>query len=128
MLTLPDRLLLHTETVDGVVPIWETVQPENVSVIKEVMASRKFAQDIELYHRRIPITAELPPDFSDIAECVGFYRAYQVADILSRFFDVVIRTGKETPIVVNCQLGRGRSTMTSVRAHITSLSNYPQTC
>ena len=33
----------------------------------------------------------------------------------SRFLDVIIRTGKETPIVVNCQLGRGRSTITSVR-------------
>jgi hypothetical protein len=36
------------------------------------MASRKYIQDVELYHRRIPITSELPPDFSDFAEYAGF--------------------------------------------------------
>ena len=62
-------LLLHTETSEGsVIPVWEQVQPENVKVVKDIMASRKYIQDVELDHRRIPITSELPPDFSDFAE------------------------------------------------------------
>jgi len=78
-----NRLLLHTETVKGsVIPVWEEVHPDNVSVVKEVMASRKFAQNIELQHRRIPITAELPPDFSDMAECVT---SVQQANLINIF-------------------------------------------
>lgn len=95
------RLLLHSETADGsVIPIWEEVGSDDVAVLKDVMASRKRAADgIELYHTRIPITAERPPDFSDLNELI----------------DVVVRTNSsDTPIVVNCQLGRGRSTLTSV--------------
>ncbi|KAF8577784.1 hypothetical protein K439DRAFT_1417887 [Ramaria rubella] len=92
-------LLLHTETAEGsVIPVWEEVQPDDVNVVKEIMARRRHTQGVELYHRRIAITSELPPDFSDFAELL----------------DVVIRTGTETPIVVNCQLGRGRSTTTSI--------------
>lgn len=96
------RLLLHSETADGsVIPVWEEVQNEGVIVLKDVMASRTDAGDgVELYHTRIPITAERPPDFSDMMELI----------------DVVVRSDSaKTPIVVNCQLGRGRSTLTSVR-------------
>lgn len=83
-------------------PIWEEVRSEDVAVLKDVMATRKAAADgVELYHIRIPITAERPPDFSDLSELI----------------DVVVRTdSSHTPIVVNCQLGRGRSTLTSVRS------------
>lgn len=93
--------MLHTETQDGsVVPIWEDARPEAVSVMKETMASRKrFAEGVELVYARIPITAEKVPDFGDLSELI----------------EVVIRThASDTPIVVNCQLGRGRSTLTSV--------------
>jgi len=96
-----NRLLLHTETQDGsVVPIWEDARPVNISVMKERMASRKhLAEGVELVYARIPITAEKVPDFGDLSELM----------------DVVIRThASETPIVLNCQLGRGRSTLTSV--------------
>jgi protein-tyrosine phosphatase len=93
------RLLLHSETPDGtVVPIWEEVQPENVVVLKDVMASRKATNDVELQYNRIPVTAERPPDFSDLSDLI----------------DVVLRSSTNTPIVVNCQLGRGRSTLSSV--------------
>lgn len=94
------RLLLHTETPDGsIVPIWEEVRSENVVVLKDVMASRTTGNGVELYYSRIPITAERPPDFADLSELI----------------DVVVRTDStNTPIVVNCQLGRGRSTLTSV--------------
>ncbi|KAF9787481.1 inositol hexakisphosphate-domain-containing protein [Thelephora terrestris] len=95
------RLLLHTETQDGsVVPIWEDARPENISIMKETMASKKdLTEGVELVYARIPITAEKVPDFGDLSELM----------------DVVIRThASETPIVLNCQLGRGRSTLTSI--------------
>ncbi|KAH9915114.1 inositol hexakisphosphate-domain-containing protein [Fomitopsis serialis] len=95
------RLLLHTETPDGsVIPVWEEVESQNVSVPKDIMATRKHIDDCaELAYARIPITAERPPDFTDLSELI----------------DVMVRnSASRAPIVVNCQLGRGRSTMTAV--------------
>jgi protein-tyrosine phosphatase len=90
---------LHTETPDGaVVPIWEEVKDEDVMVLKDIMASRKNEDGVQLQYARIPITAEKSPDFSDINELIG----------------VAHRVSRDTPIVVNCQLGRGRSTLASV--------------
>ncbi len=94
-----NSVLLHSETSDGtVVPIWEEVESDNVVVLKDVMASRQSTQGIQLVYDRIPITAERPPDFSDLSEMI----------------DVVLRASRDTPIVVNCQLGRGRSTLASI--------------
>lgn len=94
------RLLLHTETSDGsVIPIWEEVQSSNVAVLKDIMASRKSRHGLGLQYVRIPITSERPPDFADISELM----------------DLVLRTDSSSTVtVVNCQLGRGRSTLTSV--------------
>jgi len=100
VLTWKLSLLLHTETADGtVVPVWEEVQPEDVVVLKDIMASRREANDVPLQYNRIPITAEKPPDYSDLKEMI----------------EVVLRNPPNTPIVVNCQLGRGRSTLATVR-------------
>lgn len=94
------KLLLHAESNDGsVIPVWEEVQPAQVAVLKEVMAKQAPPHNLPLHYHRIPITSEKPPDFSDISDLM----------------DVVLRTGPENGvIVVNCQLGRGRSTLTSV--------------
>ncbi|KAG1804399.1 inositol hexakisphosphate-domain-containing protein [Suillus subaureus] len=94
------RLLLHTETSDGsVIPIWEEVQSSNIAVLKDIMASRKSRHGLDLQYVRIPITSERPPDFADISELM----------------DLVLRTdSSRTVTVVNCQLGRGRSTLTSL--------------
>lgn len=94
------RLLLHTENSEGkVIPVWEEVEAPQVAALKEVMAEQKLPNDLSLQYHRIPITSETPPDFSDISELM----------------DVVVRTGgQHGVIVVNCQLGRGRSTLTSV--------------
>ncbi|KJA26349.1 hypothetical protein HYPSUDRAFT_36651 [Hypholoma sublateritium FD-334 SS-4] len=93
------RILLHTETSDGtVVPIWEEVKPEHVVVLKDVMAARRDANSTPLQYNRIPITAEKAPDYSDIKDLI----------------EVVLRAPPNTPIVVNCQLGRGRSTLASI--------------
>ena len=100
---------MHTETSDGsVIPIWEEVDSENVSVLREVMASRHdVGEDLELVYARIPITAERPPDFSDLKELIN----------------LAVRN-RNVPIVVNCQLGRGRSTMTSVSKCLPPTSQY----
>lgn len=94
------RVLLHTETTDGsVIPVWEDVQPANVAVLKDIMASRQSNSGVEVQYARIPITSEHPPDFADISELM----------------DLVVRNeSANTAIVVNCQLGRGRSTLTTV--------------
>ncbi|KAF8223849.1 hypothetical protein L208DRAFT_1314989 [Tricholoma matsutake] len=93
------RLLLHTETADGtVVPVWEEVIEENVLVLKDIMEARRDAKGVNLHYTRVPITAEKPPDFADLSDLI----------------DVVMRTSISTPIVVNCQLGRGRSTLASI--------------
>ncbi|EEB97138.1 hypothetical protein MPER_03599 [Moniliophthora perniciosa FA553] len=102
------RLLLHSETEDGtVIPVWEDVQPSDVVVLKDIMECRRDAYGIELVYDRIPITAEAPPDFADLSELI----------------DLVLRSSSDTPIVVNCQLGRGRSTLASVSSS-TSYSKY----
>ncbi|KIM67616.1 hypothetical protein SCLCIDRAFT_1210267 [Scleroderma citrinum Foug A] len=98
--TFGGRVLLHTETANGsVIPVWEDVQPEDVVVLKDIMASRQPNTGVEIQYARIPITSERPPDFSDISELM----------------ELVVRTDStDSAIVVNCQLGRGRSTLTSV--------------
>jgi len=86
-----------------VVPVWEEVKDANIAVLKDVMASRSVTKsDVKLHYERIPITAERSPDFSDLSELIN----------------VMIRSSSSTPIVVNCQLGRGRSTMASVGGQI----------
>jgi protein-tyrosine phosphatase len=96
------RLLLHTELANGsVMPVWEKVDPEDVMVLKDVMAAKNASGcGVEIVYNRVPITAERAPDFADLADLI----------------EVVVRNqSSQRPIVLNCQLGRGRSTMTSVR-------------
>lgn len=95
------RVLLHTELSDGsVIPVWEEATQKDVEVMKDVMACRQDVGDgLRLHYKRIPITAEKPPNFAH----------------LSDLMNAVIRMhSSNTPIVLNCQLGRGRSTTTSV--------------
>ncbi|GAC94223.1 metal ion binding/oxidoreductase [Pseudozyma hubeiensis SY62] len=96
------RLLLHTETSDGtVIPIWEEASPSDVDTVQDIMThiGADFKDKVQLRFRRIPMTAEKPPDFSDISELLS----------------AVLQANVERePIVLNCQLGRGRSTMTAV--------------
>ncbi|KIK55186.1 hypothetical protein GYMLUDRAFT_48165 [Collybiopsis luxurians FD-317 M1] len=97
--TFGGKLLVHEETEDGTVaPVWGDVDPTNVVVLRDIMETRRDTFGIELVYDRIPITAERPPDFSDLNELI----------------DVVLRSSNDTPIVLNCQLGRGRSTLASI--------------
>ncbi|KAH8925172.1 hypothetical protein BT69DRAFT_1307991 [Atractiella rhizophila] len=94
------KILLHLEQADGsIVPVFEPCLPENVKTLKEIMnnvAQQRKPHQLTFY--RIPTTAEKSPDFSDIRELAG----------------IIGRLEKSSPIVVNCQLGRGRSTQALV--------------
>ncbi|SJX66322.1 uncharacterized protein SRS1_16643 [Sporisorium reilianum f. sp. reilianum] len=96
------RLLLHTETSDGtIIPIWEEATAADVDTVQDIMThiGSDFKDKVQLRFRRIPMTAEKPPDFSDISELLS----------------AVLQANVERqPVVLNCQLGRGRSTMTAV--------------
>lgn len=97
-----NKLLLHTETEDGtIVPLWEDVEPSDIATVQGVMDQMALSlpKDVKLVFRRIPITAERslePSDVNDLIRVVLY--SYNV----------------RLPIVVNCQLGRGRTTLVSI--------------
>ncbi|KAF8340378.1 inositol hexakisphosphate-domain-containing protein [Cantharellus anzutake] len=99
-----DRVLLHTENPSGaVVPMWEHVQAADVADLRTVMESKRHAGPVEMSFVRIPVTAERPPDASDINELLALMLQID---------------HEQTPIVLNCQLGRGRSTITSIFVYL----------
>ena len=101
-----NRILLHGESEDGnIVPIWEDCLPEAVSTIKEVIqvVQNEEKDDnnldglgiVQIEYFRVSITAEKPPDVIDI-------------DLMVR---IMTRVNLEkSSIIVNCQMGSGRST------------------
>ena len=101
------RLLLHTETPDGtVIPVWEEVSSVAVEALRGIMASREgMVKGMRVHYRRIPITSEHSPDFSDLSDLM---------DVVSRVHS------SNTPIILNDQLGRGRSTVASVSRSVKS--------
>lgn len=60
------RLLLHTESADGqVIPVWESVEKQDVESVREVMDEvAEEAGDVDLVFTRVPITSESSPDVS----------------------------------------------------------------
>ncbi|RUS27280.1 hypothetical protein BC938DRAFT_483485 [Jimgerdemannia flammicorona] len=117
------RMLLHAEVGNGTVPVWEDVRPEDVLTVREVMDKVKEevargristqveaeiesgeseeVGPVELNYYRIPVTAEGAPvykDFDDLRHLMG-----QV-------------DWSTTGLVVNCQVGLGRSTTGTVIA------------
>lgn len=99
--TFDGRILLHTETDDGsVIGVWETATESSVKTLRELMdeKSQSLADACKLNFRRQPITAEKAPDFDDIKDLIG----------------IVSDAEPDSPFIVNCQLGRGRSTLTMV--------------
>lgn len=113
------RLLLHSEDAHGdIFPQWEEVSAEDIETLQDVMA--KVSKEVkdsrvsvvtdagmdcppgqegvkELDFRRIPFTAEKPPDYED----------------MTALLQIVLRA-QGSAVVNNCQLGRGRSTLASV--------------
>jgi hypothetical protein len=61
------KLLLHTETSDGqVVPIWESVDKQDVESVKEVFDDLAQEASADLLFYRVPVTSESSPDVSCI--------------------------------------------------------------
>ena len=62
------RVLVHTESADGeVVPVWETVDRNDISSLRDVMTEAAEQQtDVKLTFVRIPITSESSPDVSHL--------------------------------------------------------------
>lgn len=88
------KLLLHSETPQGdVVPVWEDVT--TALTMKEVMAQ----EHPNVKFQRVPITAEHPPHYDDMTQLVN---AMLSTDL------------RHTSVILNCQMGKGRSTTASV--------------
>ncbi|PKI83269.1 hypothetical protein MVES_002830 [Malassezia vespertilionis] len=96
------KLLLHTETKEGsIVPLWEDAKPCDIATVQGVMdeVAKTLPGHIDLVFRRVPVTAEKSLEVSDVMDMVNIVlSAYRV----------------HSPIIVNCQLGRGRTTLVSV--------------
>lgn len=92
--------MLHTEAEDGsIIPVWETARPADVKTLREIMDQKsKVASSFTLDFKRQPITAEKAPDFEDV----------------KHLLETVSSVDTDAPFIVNCQLGRGRSTLVLV--------------
>ncbi|GAA6033114.1 hypothetical protein JCM8097_002951 [Rhodosporidiobolus ruineniae] len=107
--TFEGRILVATEADDGSVhPIWETVAgaedgqggEEGVKTLREVMDTvGKEVGGEGFKYLRVPITAEASPDFHDLREIIEMVTQLDL---------------NEAAIIVNDQLGRGRTTRTLV--------------
>nr|KIR85732.1 hypothetical protein I308_03840 [Cryptococcus tetragattii IND107] len=95
------RILLHTETADGqVMPVWESADKQDVASLREVMDGAAAAsKDVYLNFVRIPVTSESSPDFHDITELLNLCMRNNLSS---------------SAIILNDQLGRGRSSTTAV--------------
>ncbi|GJN93415.1 hypothetical protein Rhopal_006470-T1 [Rhodotorula paludigena] len=101
--TFEGRILVATETDDGSVnPVWETVEDgeEQIKTMREMMDAVGHAECGEAFRFiRVPITAEKFPEFSDLRDII----------------EVVTELDMDSSaILVNDQLGRGRTTRTLV--------------
>jgi len=115
------RILLHGEDKDGNVrAVWEDVQIDDILTVKDVM--EQVAADIsidsdddsvpeneraiQLSYHRVPVTAEKPPEWKDFDD----------------MRNLIASTDRPDAIVLNCQVGLGRSTTGTVIA--TLLTNW----
>lgn len=116
--TFDSRLLLHSEATDGSVnPLWETISSPpstNVLTLREIfdLVSKATVRGSLLRYHRVPITAEKSPDFSDVKEIVELVTKLPASGGGGEGGEG--GGGREGAIVVNCQLGRGRSTRAMV--------------
>jgi protein-tyrosine phosphatase len=115
------KILLHAESSSGaIVPLWEDCNEENVLSLKEAMEIvKKEMSSSEIYSSKT--------DLSTINQCLDliYYRVPQTAESSAEAVDldnlVMILSGVDllnTAIVLNCQIGFGRSTSGTI---ITSL-------
>lgn len=121
------RLLLHTESHGDIYAVWEDVNPESVNNIKEIMASRQSTPTgVRIQYHRVPITAEQVQGFLYVIHLNSLMWNKKAPDFsdISELLRVVIESNlSDTPIILNDQLGRGRSTMATV-FELFKRSNY----
>jgi hypothetical protein len=122
--SIPPRILLHTEKADDVVPIWEEADIESVELLKDVMLYKAAnSQPLRLQYHRVPITAEQVSALTDAKGSPSRQQAPDFSDI-GDLLQVVIKSDLDnTPIILNDQLGRGRSTIASVCTFTGALSS-----
>lgn len=108
------RILLHGEDTNGnVQPAWEEVDINDVCTVREVMdsvASEMYREmeggddndfDTFLTYYRVPVTAEKSPEWNDFDELRHLITRVDVS---------------KTALLMNCQIGLGRSTLGTVIA------------
>ncbi|KAG0177898.1 hypothetical protein DFQ29_004184 [Apophysomyces sp. BC1021] len=112
VLNYDGRILLHGEDKDGnVQPAWEEVAIEDILTVREVMesVSEEISHGVDddgskrifLDYYRIPITAEKAPEWRDFDDLRSLLAHMELS---------------KTSVVMNCQIGLGRSTIGTVIA------------
>ncbi len=96
------KLLLHTETDGHISPMWEQALPSAIQTLRQVVLQLK-KENCELDYYRIPVTAEHAPQEEDF-------------DFLMRVLSSV--DWSDTAVIMNCQIGSGRSTTGTVVASL----------
>ncbi|KAI8829287.1 inositol hexakisphosphate-domain-containing protein [Chytriomyces cf. hyalinus JEL632] len=97
-----EKILVHIERNHAIHPVWEECSAEHVLTVREVVDLLKH-EGYPLEYYRVPLTAERAPDPGDLDYMVKILSTIDL---------------KNTAIVVNCQMGLGRSTVGTI---VTSL-------
>jgi hypothetical protein len=81
-----EKILLHEESsYETVVPVWTSVQPNNILTLKELMESMKERLQLDLAYYRVPLTAESAPeptDFDEILRIISQYNSKNTSFVL----------------------------------------------
>ncbi|KAJ2964084.1 hypothetical protein NQZ79_g1039 [Umbelopsis isabellina] len=122
------RILLHGEDQEGNVrAVWEDVHVDDVLTVKDIMeqVANSVSNDsdgdeeggaengncqITLDYHRVPVTAEKPPEWKDFDDMRNLIASADHPD---------------ASIVLNCQVGLGRSTTGTVIATLLTAWMYP---
>ncbi|KAI8579918.1 hypothetical protein K450DRAFT_187884 [Umbelopsis ramanniana AG] len=119
------RILLHGEDSDGNVrAVWEDVHVDDILTVKDVMelvvedvsndsdsdSVSKGDMAIKFMYYRVPVTAEKPPEWKDFDDMRNLIASAEHPD---------------NSIVLNCQVGLGRSTTGTVIATLLTSWIYP---
>ncbi|KAJ3127930.1 hypothetical protein HK100_009462 [Physocladia obscura] len=101
--TFESKILIHTETAENIIhPVWEECTPEYVLTAREVVELlTNEGYPIEYY--RVPLTAERAPDPAEMDDLVHIFSSIDL---------------QNTAIVLNCQVGLGRSTVGTIVASL----------
>ncbi|KAJ3024316.1 UNVERIFIED_CONTAM: hypothetical protein HDU68_008233 [Siphonaria sp. JEL0065] len=96
------KILIHNEQDNVIHPVWEECTSEYVLTVRDVVELLKNeGHPIEYY--RVPLTAERAPDAAEMDDLV---RILSTIDL------------HNTAIVMNCQIGLGRSTVGTIVASL----------